>query len=88
MSRQYSQSPPEESSSELDTDLQEVFHRSEAPIVSAPEVAEALGISQQAAYARLKTAEEDGWVSRKKIGAAAVAWWTNTDPLCQSSVSE
>ena len=88
MSRQSSESTVEASSSGLDTDLREVFQRSEAPIVSAPEVAESLDISQQAAYARLTTAEENGWVSRKKIGAAAVAWWATTDAFCQSTASE
>jgi predicted transcriptional regulator len=78
MAGQFPKAPPENATQERDTDLKEVFRNSDAPIVSAPEVAEALEITQQAAYARLRTAAEDGWVKRKKIGAAAVAWWADS----------
>jgi len=78
MAGQFPKASPENVTQERDTDLKEVFRNSDAPIVSAPEVAEALEISQQAAYARLRTAAEDGWVKRKKIGAAAVAWWADS----------
>jgi hypothetical protein len=71
-----------------DEQLASVFEQADAPVVSAPEVATALDISQQAAHSRLQEAVEDGWVNRKKIGAAAVAWWMSSKTGDYPSTSE
>lgn len=62
-----------------DPELQEVFIKADDPVLTAVEVAEQLGITQQAAHARLTRAHDRGEVKRKKTGARAVVWWLATD---------
>jgi len=64
-----------ESDCRLDAQLRRVFEESADPVLTAVEVAEALGVSQQAAHAKLTRAHENGAVSRKKTGARSVVWW-------------
>lgn len=56
-------------------ELRSLFSQSAEPILTAIEVAEELNISQQAAHAKLSDANQEGWVSRKKVGSRAVVWW-------------
>jgi len=56
-------------------ELLEVFAEAPDPVLTAPEVAEELDITQQAAHKKLQTAHEAGLIQRKKVGAAAVVWW-------------
>lgn len=45
------------------------------PFVKTSDIEDAFGISQQAAYNRLRALEELGELEREKMGARAVAWW-------------
>lgn len=58
-----------------DPELTAVFRNSDDPVLTAVEVADELGITQQAAHARLVRAHERGEVKRKKTGARSVVWW-------------
>lgn len=58
-----------------DPELTAVFEAADEPVLTAVEVAEALGITQQAAHSRLSRANEQGLVERKKVGSRAVVWW-------------
>lgn len=59
----------------FDSELAQVFRESDDPVLTAVEVADELGISQQAAHARLSRAHEQGTIERKKTGARSVVWW-------------
>lgn len=58
-----------------DEELQELFRKSEAPVMTAKEVAEAFDVTQQAAHKRLSSLNEESAIGRKKVGAHAVVWW-------------
>jgi len=58
-----------------ESNLREIFNCTSEPVLTAVEVAERLGVSQQAAHAKLSKANEAGWVHRKKVGSRAVVWW-------------
>lgn len=45
------------------------------PVVTATEVAEALGVSGETARRHLSSLHEQGRVERKEVGARAVVWW-------------
>jgi len=60
---------------QFDAELTSVFEECDDPVLTAVEVADELGISQQAAHARLTSAHENGVIERKKTGARAVVWW-------------
>lgn len=62
----------------------ELFQDIDEPVLTASEIADEFGITQQAAYSRLKRLHEDGLIDRKEVGARAVAWWPVED---QSSVA-
>ncbi|EMA09214.1 MULTISPECIES: winged helix-turn-helix transcriptional regulator [Haloarcula] len=49
------------------------------PVVTAPELAEELGISSQAVNKRLTTLEDNGYIASKKVGAAAKVYWLTED---------
>lgn len=55
-----------------------VFRDRDDPVLTAPEVADELGITQQAAHKRLQRAADDGDLKRKTVGARAVVWWVPT----------
>jgi len=52
-----------------------VFERADAPVLTAPEIAEELGVTRQAINYRLQQLAEEDIVARKQIGSRAVAWW-------------
>jgi len=56
-------------------ELKSLFEESEEPVLTAVDVAEKLGVTQQAAHAKLSKAHEEGWMQRKKVGSRAVVWW-------------
>jgi len=60
---------------EMNEELTRVFNESDDPVLTAPEVAAELEITQQAAYRRLKRANDRGYVERKKTGSRSVVWW-------------
>ncbi|RLM88664.1 ArsR family transcriptional regulator [Halobellus sp. Atlit-38R] len=67
-------------------ELLRVFKRTTDPVLTAPEVAEELDITQQAAHKKLQAAHKEGEIRRKKVGASAVVWWT--DESCPDYVSD
>lgn len=69
-----------------ESELREIFRNSSDPVLTAVEVAEKLGITQQAAYSRLSRVEERGEFERKKVGSRAVVWWPadyEPDSVCR-----
>jgi prophage antirepressor-like protein len=58
-----------------DTELKTILIEAGDPVLTAVDVAEELGITQQAAHARLSSAHRREEVDRKKVGARAVVWW-------------
>jgi len=51
------------------------FAISPDPVLSAPEIADALPISNQAVNKRLETMEQEGLIESKKVGSAAKVYW-------------
>jgi predicted ArsR family transcriptional regulator len=69
-------SKPERREREMAIDDVASFVREhEDPVVTATEVAEQFDVTRKAARYRLQQLESDGDIGRKKIGAAAVAWY-------------
>jgi len=56
-------------------ELRAIFEKSNDPVLTAIEIAEKMQITQQAAHAKLTSANKAGWVKRKKVGSRAVVWW-------------
>lgn len=52
-----------------------VFALSNDPVLTAVEVGEMVGVSQQAAHSRLTSLERDGYVESKKVGGRARVYW-------------
>lgn len=61
--------------SDNEQSLEDVFRGADDPVLTAVEVAERMGVSQQAAHRKLSDAHEEDTVKRKKAGARAVVWW-------------
>jgi predicted transcriptional regulator len=51
------------------------------PVVTAPELAERVGVTQQAAHEKLQSLRDRGLVNSKKVGSRAVVWWPTSDGL-------
>ena len=66
-----------------DTDLKyiKVMAEHPDPVFSAPEIADMVDVTQQAAYDRLSSMHERGLVSKKMVGARAAVWWLSTDGI-------
>ena len=62
-------------SDDVPRDLASCFVQSGEPVLTATEVADQLGITQQGAHHKLQRAHERGAVEKKKVGARAVVWW-------------
>lgn len=58
---------------------------SPSPVVTAPELAELLDMTQQGAYSRLRSLQDSGFVDSRKVGANARVWWV-TDPGKQKAL--
>jgi len=66
----------ENSRSEVDDeDILRIFALSPDPVLSAPEIAEELPITNQAVNKRLRRMERDGILTSKKVGSAAKIYW-------------
>lgn len=66
-------------------DILKVFDYEDDPVLTAPEVASGLQrfgkqITPEAVRQRLGKMADEGTVSRKKLGARAVAWWAEVAP--------
>jgi len=62
-----------------DGDILSVIVDHADPCVTAVEITEQFGFSQQAAHWRLSKLADEGKVARKKTGARAVGWWIPGD---------
>ena len=58
------------------------------PVVTAPELADEVGVTQQAAHKKLQSLENRGLVRSKPAGASAVVWWVTEDGRNAYSDSE
>ena len=58
-----------------DSEIVTVFEQADEPVLSAPEIAEAIGMTRQGVTYRLNQLEAEGVVARKRLGSRAVAWW-------------
>ena len=56
-------------------EILEVFRKADEPVLTAPEVAEALPIGRRALHNRLKHLEEKGQLVSKQAGRSTV-WWS------------
>lgn len=61
-------------------DILLVFDKYHEPFLTAPEIADELGVTRQAVSYRLKQMEEKGLVSSKRTGARAIGWWAEVAP--------
>jgi Mn-dependent DtxR family transcriptional regulator len=66
---------------ENDVDYLRAIIEDPDPVLTAPEVAELMDVSQQAAYQKLAAFERKSWVGKKKVGARAVVWYPTTDGI-------
>jgi len=62
-------------------DVLDALRTSDDTVVTAKEVAEAVGCSPDSARQKLAELHEDGVVERKGVGARAVVWWLNEERL-------
>lgn len=56
----------------------EAIYRHPDPIVTVPEVADVLEITQQGAYDRMTDLAERGLLNKKKVGSRGAVWWLTT----------
>ena len=47
------------------------------PVITAPELADDVGVTQQAAHKKLKGMKDRGLVNSKPAGSSAVVWWVS-----------
>lgn len=59
--------------------IKELFRNSKFPILTAKDIEEEFGISNQAANYRLKKMVNRGTVERRKVGGAAAVYWLKED---------
>ena len=69
-------------------DIIGVLQESESPVVTATEVGETVGCSAEAARQKLLELRDQGIVSRRQVGAAAVVWWLAIDEPTPDGVQE
>lgn len=62
-----------------DSAILELIQNVDEPVVTAIDVANHFGFTQQAAHQRLSKLHEEGKLDRKKAGARAVVWWIPGD---------
>jgi len=58
-----------------DREIVELLRNRTEPVLTAGDVAEAFDVSSQAANYRLKSLSDEGVLTRRKVGGAAVVWW-------------
>ena len=51
------------------------------PVVTATELGEIVGVSQQAAHSKLTDLEDRGLTKSKKVGSRSRVWWITTAGL-------
>ncbi len=63
-----------------ENDILGTFDRTDAPVMTAKEIANELPIKKDAVVYRLNKMHESGLVGRKDAGASAVVWWAKVEP--------
>lgn len=69
-------------------DILLVFDKYHEPFLTAPELADELGVTRQAVSYRLKQMEDKGLVSSKRTGARAIGWWAEVSPRLDPDLTE
>lgn len=62
-----------------DKEILDLLRNSDTPVVTATQVADHFGCSNEAVRYRLGKLEEQDRVRRMKVGASAVVWWAIGD---------
>lgn len=62
-----------------DDEILEILTASDAPVLTASDIADELPIRRRAVILRLKQFREDGVVESRKVGGSAVVWWYTDD---------
>ena len=60
-----------------DSEILNVFIKTEDPVLTAPEIAEKFGYSTSGIYKRLKRLQEESLLDSKKVGQGRAWWITN-----------
>ncbi|WP_135304746.1 winged helix-turn-helix domain-containing protein [Haloarcula amylovorans] len=55
------------------------FEKTDAPFLTATEIADELDVQRQAIHYRLQKLLDEGAVERKEAGSRAVGWWRVQD---------
>lgn len=76
-----------------DQEILKVFDYEDDPVLTAPEVTEGLrrfghDLTAEGVRHRLDAMAQQGLVSRKKLGARAVAWWAEVAPELDPDVAD
>lgn len=61
------------------TKIRRLFRNSDYPVLTAKDIEEKFGISNQAANYRLQKMVERGTIEKRKVGGAAAVYWLNED---------
>ena len=61
-----------------DLELLNAIAGSPDPVVTAPELSDKLGYSNDGVRNRLKELENQNWVRSREVGSRAVVWWITT----------
>jgi len=59
--------------------IQQLFRNSDYPVLTAKDIEEKFGVSNQAANYRLQKMVERGTVEKRKVGGAAAVYWLKKD---------
>jgi GTP-sensing pleiotropic transcriptional regulator CodY len=58
-----------------DDEIISVFHEAEGPILTAGDVAEAVGVTRQSINSRLHRLNSEGRLETREVGSRARVWW-------------
>jgi GTP-sensing pleiotropic transcriptional regulator CodY len=58
-----------------DDEIISVFHGAEDPILTAGDVAEAVGVTRQSINSRLHRLNSEGRLETREVGSRARVWW-------------
>jgi GTP-sensing pleiotropic transcriptional regulator CodY len=58
-----------------DDEIISVFHEAEDPILTAGDVAEAVGVTRQSINSRLHRLNSEGRLETREVGSRARVWW-------------
>lgn len=61
-----------------------VMRTADAPVVTARDIADALGCTPEAVMKKLKQLQNQGRVTRRQVGAHAVVWWLTEQPMLET----